>query len=97
MTEETPQETACREVTEALQKFINATSEDAALLDIALVTYEVVKFDDEGQSVRSIDYLVPTPNFSPSGAIGLAEVGRTLLRTQIMGAMFGNGEEEYDE
>lgn len=77
------------DVRKAVQNYINYANEvegkDAALLDTVLVSYELVKFDDEGDAVRSINYFVPTDNFSPSAYLGLAEASRALIRQEILG------------
>lgn len=77
------------EVRKAVQNYINYANEvegkDAALLDGVLVSYELVKFDEDGDAVRSINYFAPTENFSPSGYLGLAEASRALVRQEILG------------
>lgn len=92
----TPQEAedAVKQLREALQNYINVVSCEPLMLDIALVTYEVVKFEeDTGDPMRTVNWLCPTDNFSPSGILGLAETGRALARSEILNTMFSEEED----
>lgn len=77
------------ELREAVQKYVNYAAQvertEAALVDQVLVSYELVKFDGGGDTVRSINYTVASDNFSPSAYLGLAEASRALIRQEILG------------
>lgn len=78
----------------SVQEFVNydakESNQEPAIVDQVLVCFELVKFDSDGDVVRSINYTVASDNFSPSAYLGLAEAGRALVRQEILGW----GEEE---
>ena len=70
------------------QEYVNATEAQAqgpALVDKVLVVYELVKYDEDGEAIRSVNYTTSDEMFSPISTIGLAEVGRALIRQEILG------------
>lgn len=69
---------------EAVQRFV-AASQDGALVSQALVLWESVAFDDEGETVRSVSYCVPTDNFSLTGGLGLLDAAQVYIRRDIFG------------
>lgn len=83
MTEASP---ALQALGEAVQEFVNATSDEPLMLSQAIVIYEVVTFDGNGDPTRAIDYACPTDNFSISGGLGLVDAGRFYVRRDILGA-----------
>ncbi len=78
-----------RAIADAIQAFVN-NGEDPGLVTEAVVLFEVASVDADGDTARRIDYTVPTDNFALSGALGLVEAGRVLIRR---GAL-GRGEDE---
>jgi hypothetical protein len=65
---------------EAVQNFVNAETEDASVVTGMVVVYEVVRFDENGDELRSIGYTVPGGSASMSGSIGLLDAGRYMVR-----------------
>src|SRR5688500_2465734 len=45
---------------EAVQEFANSRTEVPKLVDHALLLWEAVSFDDDGEAYRSVHYAVPT-------------------------------------
>jgi len=82
MTEQRPELTALRE---AIQALANAVEDEPHLLDNAVVIWEAVSFDDDGDPQRCIRYAVPTDNFTISGTLGLIEAGKFYLRRDGLG------------
>lgn len=73
-------------ITEAIQRYVNATSDGPEMLSQAVVIYETVSYDSEdGQPQRRIGYTCPTENFSLSGGLGLVQAGGYQLRCDILG------------
>lgn len=84
---------------DALQTFVNARAaaegEDAGrLVTQAIVVWEEVLLDEDGDSVRGISYCVPTDNFSPSGALGLLVAGQQYVQRDVIGLMADQGDED---
>ena len=73
-----------QELATAVQKFVAATQE-GALVSQALVLWESVSFDEEGDTVRSVSYCVPTDNFSLTGGLGLLDAAQVYIRRDIFG------------
>lgn len=77
------------EMKAAVQKYVSYAAQvertEPALVDQVLVCYELVKFDGDGDAVRSINYTIASDNFSPSAYLGLVEAGRALIRQEILG------------
>lgn len=73
------------ELAKAVQRFVASRGDGSTLVSQALVLWESVSFDDDGEAQRSISYTCPTDNFSPSGAIGLLDAGRFYIRRDILG------------
>lgn len=69
----------------AVQEFVNSQVEDPVLVDVAVVVWEEVGFDGEGNTQRRIRYAVPTDSFSMSGTLGLLEASREYVRRDILG------------
>lgn len=72
-------------VRESLQALVNANSEQPELVDVAVIVYETVSFDDDGETQRRISYTVPTDNFSLSSALGLLDGARIFVRRDVLG------------
>ncbi len=73
-----------RSVADAVQAYV-ANDEPGALLMQALIVYETTTVDEDGTMTRRVSYTVPSENFSLSGAIGLAEAARVILRRDCLG------------
>jgi hypothetical protein len=69
-------------VADALQQWVGETT--GGLVTQAVVLYETVTVSDEGETERALFYTVPTDNFAVSGALGLIEAGRYLLRRDAL-------------
>lgn len=81
MTDLSPEVQAVRE---AIQNLINSIEDEPALLDSAVVVWEAVSFDEDGETQRRISYSVPTDNFSISAALGLIEAGGYYIRRDAL-------------
>lgn len=71
---------------EAVQAWVNVqhAADAPCLLSEAVVIYECVMMDDDGQTGRALSYTIPTDNFSLSGALGLLDAGRYYIRRDIL-------------
>jgi hypothetical protein len=69
----------------ALQEYLNTTSDQPILLDNALIVWEQIKLDGD-DTLRQIQYVIPTDNFSLSGTLGLLEASATYIRRDILGS-----------
>lgn len=72
---------------QAVQDFSNAICEDASQQGIvtqALVVWEEVSFNENGDPFRRVYYAVPGENFALSGAIGLCVMGLEQLKGDIL-------------
>ena len=69
---------------EAIATFVNATTEQAVLVNQAVVIWETVRFDEDGDAERAISYANTTDNFSLSGCLGMLEAGREFIRRDIL-------------
>ena len=67
-------------VRDAIQQLANAVEDEPHLLDNAVVIWEAVSFDEDGETQRAIRYAVPTDNFTISGTLGLIEAGKFYVR-----------------
>ena len=81
MTELAPEVQA---LADAVQRFV-ASSEGGALVSQALVLWESVSFDEDGEAQRSVSYCVPTDNFSLTGGLGLLDAAQVFIRRDIFG------------
>lgn len=76
----------------AVAEFANATSNlGPVLVDVALVVWEQVSYDEDGDVQRNIQYAIPADNFSLSSGLGLLEASREYVRRDILGT---RGDEE---
>lgn len=69
----------------AVAEFANETAGKPVLVDVALLVWEQVSYDEDGDVGRAIRYAVPTDNFSLSGGLGLLEASREYVRRDILG------------
>lgn len=69
---------------DALQAFANEVADGPELVDNALVIWEAVSFDEDGNTQRCIRYAVPTPNFTLSGTLGLLRAGEHYIRRDVL-------------
>lgn len=69
----------------ALQDFANHEAGEPVLVDTALVVWELITYDDDGDVQRRITYAVPTHNFSMSSSMGLVDAAKELLRRDTLG------------
>lgn len=67
--------------------FINAIEDEPNLLDSAVVIWESVSFDEDGETERSISYTVPTDNFSLTSVLGLIEAGKFYVKRDALGLL----------
>jgi hypothetical protein len=85
-----PDETADRTPLEVLNAavtaFANELADQPVLVDVAVVLWEQVSYDEDGDVGRRIRYAVPTDNFSLSSGLGLIEAGGEYVRRDILGA-----------
>lgn len=64
----------------AIQEFALTRTEEPCLIDVAVVAWEAVSYDEDGDVQRQIRYAIPTDNFSISAVLGLLDAARTLVR-----------------
>lgn len=76
----------------AVAAFVNSEADRPTLVDVALVIWEEVSYDDDGDPQRAISYAVPTDNFSLSSGLGLIEAAGEYVRRDILGARGGDDE-----
>lgn len=69
----------------AVATFANQLGGRPVLVDVAVVLWEQVSYDDDGDVGRRIRYAVPTDNFSLSSGLGLIEAGGEYVRRDILG------------
>lgn len=69
---------------EAVQAFANEVAEAPELVDNAIVVWESVSYNEDGDVQRCIRYAVPTENFTMSGTLGLLEAGAFYVRRDML-------------
>ena len=70
----------------AIQTFANAIADEPpVLVGGALVLWEQVRYDEDGDVCRSIRYAVPTDSSTLTGSLGLLEAAGEYLRRDILG------------
>lgn len=69
---------------EAIQHYINEHSDRPTMLDQAVVIWEEVGFDDDGEPFRMVNWTIPTDNFSLAMAVGLCDLGRAYIQRDIV-------------
>lgn len=70
----------------AVQDFSNAISSDpsqAGVVTQAIVVWEEMSINEEGNTKRGVYYAVPTDNFSMSGAVGLLRIATIKVEDDI--------------
>ena len=83
-----PEEPTPLEVlSQAVQAFVNTQVDRPTIVDSALLLWEEVSYDDDGDGdvQRSMNYANTTDNFSLSSALGLLEASREHVRRDILG------------
>jgi hypothetical protein len=78
-------EAALARLAEALQEHVNAQEDDGLVVQ-AVIVYETVNIEEDGETVRRVAYTIPTDNFAISGALGLCDAGRHLIRRDALGS-----------
>lgn len=77
-------------LTAAVQEFVNARSEHGpVLLRGAVVVWEQVRFDDDGQTAFHTSYAC-TEGTSPAASVGILELGRQVVLDDLL----DDGEDE---
>lgn len=82
-----PEVTPLEALRDAVQAFANAQGDDddgPVLVDVAVVLWEQVRYDEDGRVMRRIRYACPTDNFSMTSGLGLIEAGGHLVRRDIL-------------
>lgn len=67
----------------AIQGYASARGRNCVVTE-ALVIYEELMFDGDGEPERAVNWCIPTDNFSLSGAIGLADLGAEFIRRDLI-------------
>lgn len=88
--EDTDDRTPLERLNAAVAEFANHIAEKAVLVDVALLVWEQVSYDEDGDVGRAIRYAVPTDNFSLSSGLGLLEASREYVRRDILGERGGD-------
>lgn len=76
--------TPLEDLTEAVQAFVNAGEDHAAVVTASLLVWEVTRFNDDGEAEQAIRYAVPGEHASMAAAAGLADLGRQLVLSDIL-------------
>lgn len=77
-------------IAEALQEFINAIHDDPpVLLRGAVVAWESVRYNDDGDPLYSVNY-ASLPNTSAASTIGILDLGTEVAKSD----MFTDHEED---
>lgn len=71
------------ELGEALQSFACDVTEGSVVVSAALVVWEEVQFDEDGDVMRRVKYAIPIESTSMSAATGLATLACDALRRDI--------------
>jgi hypothetical protein len=82
---------------EAVEKFAASAVDsdgEGQIVSQALLIYETVGFDSDGDPYRSIRYSIPTDNFSMSGGLGLIEAARYYIRQAIFSGDGPDGDDD---
>lgn len=64
---------------EAVRQYVNAREEEAVLLVDAVLSYQTVRYNDEGVATYQIFYAVITPNSSPAASVGVMDLARDKI------------------
>lgn len=72
-------------VAKMLQEFAVECAGHPVIVDTAVVVWEEVRLDEDGEAERRIQYTVPMDNWSMSGTLGLLEAAREFVRRDILG------------
>lgn len=68
----------------AIQDYVNAHSDEPRMVDVAVVIWEDVGYDSNGEPSRCVNYVVPTDNFSLTSATGLCDLGKAYIMRDIV-------------
>lgn len=78
---------------DAIQEFANGSSElkggGPVLVDISVVVWEEVSYNEEGNINREVRYSVPSDNWSPSAAVGVLRIAGKQIEYEAMGPIEG--------
>lgn len=78
----------------AIQDYVNAHSDEPRMVDVAVVLWEDVGYDPNGEPSRCVQYLVPTDNFSMAFAAGLCDLGKAYIMRDIVSVRVLDDEDE---
>lgn len=62
-----------------LQEWINEGEDQPVLIDVAVVVWEQVTLDDDGDAQRKVNYSTLTLNAGLASTAGLLDIGREVL------------------
>lgn len=85
-TEAEPDElTPVQKLERAIQIYLNEVSDEApVLLDTCIVVWEQVNYAADGDIMRQVNYTVPTDRASFGAAVGLLDIGITLVKRDFI-------------
>ena len=75
-------ETPLERLKDAIQELVNTSNPGRLVVD-ALVIWEEVRYDDEGDQLRSLNYACVGDGSSLAAAVGLASWGLLRLQTDV--------------
>ena len=76
---------AFSDLRDAVQDFACELAEESVIVNVALIAWEEVSYDDDGDIIHRVRYAIPTDNVNMSTATGLATLARDALLRDING------------
>lgn len=70
-------------MTKLLQEWINEGEDRPLLVDVAVVVWEQMTYDDEGEVIRKVNYSTLTLNAGLASTAGLLDIGRGVLEQDL--------------
>lgn len=80
--EESPELAALRE---AVQAMANAGEDNAHMVTSAVVVWEAITYDDDGQQMHAVQYSCPTDTLSVVATLGLLDAATHMVRRDALG------------
>lgn len=70
-------------MTALLQEWINEGEDRPVLVDVAVVVWEQMSYDDDGEVIRKVNYSTLTLNAGLASTAGLLDIGRGVLEQDL--------------
>lgn len=75
---------AVERLKDAIQNYATIRGNRNCVVTEAVVVYEEMVFDDDGEAMRAVNWSIPTDNFSLAGAIGLLDLGAEYIKRDLI-------------